>query len=110
MELQSLGDSHLKVSPICLGTMHFGTKTDQAQSERLLDAYLSNGGNFVDTSNNYAFWMKNVVGDESETVLGRELKALLPGASFKLIPGAGHLVMMDQPLLVLGEVLTFLTS
>ncbi|WP_421947241.1 hypothetical protein [Phaeodactylibacter xiamenensis] len=43
MELRPLGNSSLKVSPICLGTMYFGTKTDQAQSELLLDAYLSNG-------------------------------------------------------------------
>lgn len=74
MELRPLGNSSLKVSPICLGTMYFGTKTDQTQSELLLDAYLSNGGNFIDTSNNYAFWMEKGVGDESETVLGQWLQ------------------------------------
>lgn len=74
MELRPLGNSNLKVSPICLGTMYFGTKTDQAQSGRLLDAYLHHGGNFIDTSNNYAFWMEHGVGDESELVLGHLLK------------------------------------
>lgn len=74
MESRPLGNSNLKVSPICLGTMYFGTKTDQAQSELLLDAYLSNGGNFIDTSNNYAFWTEQGTGDESETVIGHWLR------------------------------------
>ena len=32
MKLRNLGDSNLKVSPVCLGTMYFGTQTGQAQS------------------------------------------------------------------------------
>lgn len=74
MQRISLGPSGLQVSPLGLGTMYFGTKTDQTQSERLLDAYLAQGGNFIDTANNYAFWMENGVGDESETVLGQWLR------------------------------------
>lgn len=58
----------LNVSEICLGTMEFGTKTDKQTAFRLLDAYVDAGGNFLDTSNNYAHWLGS--GDESETVLG----------------------------------------
>ena len=65
-----LGNTTIEISPLCLGTMYFGTKTDQRQSERLLDVYLDHGGNFIDTANNYAFWMENGVGDESEKVIG----------------------------------------
>src|SRR5439155_20112071 len=38
----------------------------------VLDAYREAGGNFLDTANNYAFWVGGT-GDESETLLGRWL-------------------------------------
>ena len=58
----------LTVSPVALGAMDFGTTTSKEAAFRVLDAYLDMGGNFVDTSNNYAHW--NGTGDESETLLG----------------------------------------
>jgi aryl-alcohol dehydrogenase-like predicted oxidoreductase len=64
----------LEVSELQLGAMHFGTRTDEATARSLLDAFFERGGNFVDTSNNYAFWAKGAVGGESESVLGRWLK------------------------------------
>ena len=56
------------VAPACLGAMNFGTTTSKEDAFRVLDAYIDAGGNFVDTSNNYAHWAGT--GDESETVLG----------------------------------------
>ena len=58
----------LQVSPVALGAMDFGTTTAKDAAFRVLDAYLELGGNFVDTSNNYAHWQGT--GDESETLLG----------------------------------------
>ena len=58
----------LRVSPVCLGAMNFGSTTDRASSFAVLDAYVAAGGNFIDTSNNYAHWAGS--GDESETLLG----------------------------------------
>ena len=58
----------LKVAPAALGAMNFGTTTSESAAFEVLDAYLDAGGNFVDTSNNYAHWAGT--GDESETVLG----------------------------------------
>jgi len=58
----------LTVSAIALGAMDFGTTTPKEAAFAVLDAYLDMGGNFVDTSNNYAHW--NGTGDESETLLG----------------------------------------
>ena len=58
----------LKVTPACLGAMMFGTTTSKEDSYAVLDAYLGAGGNFIDTSNNYAHWAGT--GDESETLLG----------------------------------------
>ena len=62
----------LNVSAIALGAMNFGTSTSKDDAYKVLDAYLDYGGNFIDTSNNYAHWQGT--GDESETLLGEWLK------------------------------------
>ncbi|MFI7704809.1 aldo/keto reductase [Nonomuraea sp. NPDC049480] len=52
-----LGRSGLRVSPLALGTMTFGTDwgwgSDKDESRRIFDAYLDRGGNFVDTASQY---------------------------------------------------------
>lgn len=54
---RTLGRSGLRVSPLCLGAMTFGTDwgfgCDEAETVSLLDAYLGAGGNFIDTANIY---------------------------------------------------------
>ncbi len=75
MKRIELGNSGLMVTEICLGTMYLGTKLNQDQSEKILDCYLSAGGNFIDTANNYAFWMPDGIGDESEMVIGKWLRS-----------------------------------
>ena len=62
----------LTVSAVALGAMNFGTATPRDLSFRTLDTFLSVGGNFIDTSNNYAHWAGT--GDESETLLGEWLR------------------------------------
>jgi len=53
MEYRKLGRTGVKVTPLCLGTMNFGGRSDAAESHRILDAYVELGGNFVDTANVY---------------------------------------------------------
>ena len=60
-----------EVSVLSLGAMLFGTATDEPTSFALLDRYVEAGGSFVDTSNNYAFWVNGTQGGESEELLGR---------------------------------------
>jgi aryl-alcohol dehydrogenase-like predicted oxidoreductase len=52
-----LGRSGLRVSPLCLGTMTFGTElgwgSDENDSRRIFDTYIDRGGNFIDTANMY---------------------------------------------------------
>jgi aryl-alcohol dehydrogenase-like predicted oxidoreductase len=52
-----LGRSGLRVSPLSLGTMTFGTDwnwgADKDEARRIFDAYIDHGGNFVDTANRY---------------------------------------------------------
>jgi aryl-alcohol dehydrogenase-like predicted oxidoreductase len=62
------------VSALCLGTMYFGNKESEKTSFALLDQYVEAGGNFLDTANNYAFWVDGFIGDESENLLGRWMK------------------------------------
>src|SRR3569833_1555125 len=59
------------VSVLCLGAMLLGTVTDEATSMAILDRYAEAGGTFVDTANNYAFWVNGTQGGESEELLGR---------------------------------------
>src|ERR687892_381958 len=52
-----LGRSGLRVSPLALGTMTFGTEwgwgADRDEARRIFDLYVERGGNFVDTANQY---------------------------------------------------------
>ena len=52
-----LGRSGMRVSPLCLGTMTFGTDwgwgADKDTSKQIFDAYAGRGGNFIDTANFY---------------------------------------------------------
>ena len=59
------------VSVLSLGAMRFGTTTDEATSFAILDRYAAAGGNFIDTSNNYLFFVNGTQGGESEALLGR---------------------------------------
>jgi aryl-alcohol dehydrogenase-like predicted oxidoreductase len=60
-----------EVSVLALGTHLFGTLTDEATSFALLDRYVQAGGTFIDTADNYAFWVNGTQGGESEELLGR---------------------------------------
>jgi aryl-alcohol dehydrogenase-like predicted oxidoreductase len=66
MEYRFLGNSGLKVSELCLGSMTFGNESDEHESRRLLDRFVEAGGNFIDTADVYA-------GGASEEILGRWL-------------------------------------
>jgi aryl-alcohol dehydrogenase-like predicted oxidoreductase len=54
---RTLGRSGLVVSPLCLGTMTFGTQgwgSPDSVSESIFNAYVDAGGNFIDTADVYA--------------------------------------------------------
>jgi len=54
-----LGRSGLRVSPLCLGTMNFGTKWSfmgemtKSEAEKIFDLFVQEGGNFIDTANKF---------------------------------------------------------
>ncbi|WP_405743063.1 aldo/keto reductase [Streptomyces sp. NBC_01525] len=65
----------LSVSPLCLGGNVFGWTADEAESFAVLDAYVTGGGNFIDTADAYSAWVPGNKGGESETVIGDWLAA-----------------------------------
>lgn len=74
MKTLPLGKTGVEVSAFCLGTMRFASAHSEEVSGRMLEMYTEAGGTFLDTSNNYAFWVKGFKGGESETFLGKWIK------------------------------------
>lgn len=67
----TLGRSGLRVSPLCLGTMTFGTDwgwgSEESAARAIFDRYIDAGGNFLDTADMY-------VNGKSEEMLGRFIR------------------------------------
>lgn len=74
MKRAALPGTELEVSSLCLGGNVFGWTADETQSHEVLNAYMSAGGNFVDTADMYSVWAEGHVGGESETILGCWMK------------------------------------
>jgi len=66
----ALGRTGLQVHPLCLGGNVFGWSANAAQSQEVLTAYETAGGNFIDTADMYSRWHTGNVGGESETIIG----------------------------------------
>lgn len=67
MEYKNLGKSGLKVSPVCLGAMTFGREADEETSFAIMDHFVEQGFNFLDTADVYST-------GGSESVIGRWMK------------------------------------
>ena len=67
MNYRRLGNSNLRVSPLCLGTMMFGEQTPDDEAARIVASAREQGVNFIDTADVYN-------DGRSEQVLGRLLK------------------------------------
>ncbi len=70
-----LGRSGIQVVPLAFGGNVFGWTVDEAQSFRLLDAWVDAGFNLIDTADVYSSWASGNQGGESETIIGNWLKA-----------------------------------
>jgi aryl-alcohol dehydrogenase-like predicted oxidoreductase len=69
-EFSLLGRSGLRITPLCLGTMTFGTEwgwgSPEETARAIFERYLDAGGNFIDTADGYT-------GGKSEEMLGKFL-------------------------------------
>ena len=66
VEYRKLGNSGLKVSPLCLGTMMFGGPTDENAAFRIVAMARDHGVNFIDTADMYN-------NGRAETISGRAI-------------------------------------
>ena len=67
MEYVRLGNSGLKVSPICLGAFMFGGHTDEETSLKIIGSARDAGVNFIDTADKYQ-------NGNSEIAVGKAIK------------------------------------
>jgi aryl-alcohol dehydrogenase-like predicted oxidoreductase len=73
--MAKIGTTDLDVFPLALGGNVFGWTATQEESFAVLDAYAAAGGNFIDTADLYSAWAPGNSGGESETIIGRWMKA-----------------------------------
>jgi len=74
MHQRNLGKSDIAITPLMLGGNVFDWTADEATSFAILDAFVAQGGNSVDTADAYSSWVPGHEGGESETVIGKWLK------------------------------------
>jgi aryl-alcohol dehydrogenase-like predicted oxidoreductase len=74
MQMRALGRSGLLVAPLALGGNVFGWTADEAASFAVLDAFVDDGFNLIDTADVYSRWVPGHAGGESEAMIGRWLK------------------------------------
>jgi len=75
MEYRYIGRSGLRVSPICLGTMTFGTQTpDEKVAFEIMDKAYDAGVNFFDTAELYPVPPSGKLAGLTEEIVGRWLK------------------------------------
>jgi aryl-alcohol dehydrogenase-like predicted oxidoreductase len=74
MEYRQLGDSDLKVSALCLGTMTFGEQNSETEAHAQLDLAVSRGVNFIDAAEMYPVPPRAETQGRTESYIGSWLK------------------------------------
>ena len=101
MRYKLLGESGLRVSELCLGTMTFGEDwgwgASKEASQKMFEAFTAAGGNFIDTSSNYTngtaekYTGEFVASDRDRFVIATKYTLRRPGsASQDLNAGGNH--------------------
>lgn len=79
MENVMFGNTGVRVSQACLGTMTFGLQCDEKTSSAILDRAAEGGVNFIDTADAYPLGGDVDTAGSTEEILGRWLKGKRPG-------------------------------
>ena len=75
MEYRNLGNTNLKVSLICLGTMTWGEQNTEEEGFQQMDYSLDNGINFFDTAELYSVPPRKETWGITEKIIGNWLKS-----------------------------------
>ena len=73
MEYRPLGDTNMRVSVICLGTMTFGEQNTEAEAHRQLNYAVESGINFIDTAEMYSVPIRAETFGATERIIGNWL-------------------------------------
>ena len=74
MQYRYIGKSGLRVTPICLGTMTFGSQADKKESFKIMDKAYDMGINFFDTAELYPVPPSAHYAGLTETIVGEWLQ------------------------------------
>lgn len=74
MDFRYIGNSGLRVSSICMGTMMFGSYTDEKEAFKIMDKAYEMGINFYDTAELYPVPPKADLAGNTEIIVGKWLK------------------------------------
>lgn len=74
MKYRYIGKTGLRVTPICLGTMGFGSWSNEHESFKIMNKAYERGINFFDTAELYPVPPKEIYAGETEIIIGRWLK------------------------------------
>jgi aryl-alcohol dehydrogenase-like predicted oxidoreductase len=96
MQKRKLGRSGLEVSPLAFGGNVFGWTADEPTSMRLLDRFVDEGFNLIDTADTYSKWVPGNRGGESETLIGKWLKKSGKRASVVIATKVGMEMAPDK--------------
>jgi aryl-alcohol dehydrogenase-like predicted oxidoreductase len=91
MQYRYLGRSGLLVSRICLGTMTFGMKDwgcDQTEANRIVNAFVEAGGNFIDTADIYSNGVSEEMLGKAMAPHRRDDLVVATKCWFRMRPGA----------------------
>lgn len=72
--MPQLGKTAIEVTPLCLGGNVFGWTLDEHDSLKVLDTYVGEDGNFIDTADVYSAWAPAHHGGESEAIIGNWIR------------------------------------
>jgi len=75
MKKIKIGQTNLEVAPFNLGGNVFGWTIDEGKSFEILDTFVEAGFNFIDTADMYSYWVDGGAGGQSETIIGKWMKA-----------------------------------
>lgn len=84
MDKRPLGNTGLQIAPLVFGGNVFGWTLNERDSFRILDAFVDQGFNAIDTADSYSTWVPGNTGGDSETIIGNWLKAR-PGMRDKVV-------------------------
>ncbi|MBC5784408.1 aldo/keto reductase [Ramlibacter sp. USB13] len=84
MQTIQLGQSDLRVTPICLGTMTFGEQVNEGDAHAILDRAVARGINFLDTAEMYPVPPRADTCGATEAIIGRWLAAR-PGLRSRIV-------------------------